>query len=71
MSFLKKILNTKKKGKNMDIIKRLFTFNNDESSAIGLCKFNDDFFNSLKAKEKAKSKIKDQTSLSQMLRRAY
>ncbi len=55
----------------MDIIKRLFTFNNDESSAIGLCKFNDEFFNSIKAKEKAKSKIKEQTSLSQMLRRAY
>ena len=34
-------------------------------------KFNDEFFNSVKAKEKAKTKLKEQTSLSQMLRRAY
>ena len=55
----------------MDLIKKLFTFNNDETSAIGLCKFNDAFFNSIKAKEKAKAKIKQETTLSQMLRRAY
>ena len=28
----------------MDIIKRLFTFNNDDDCAIGLCKFNDSFY---------------------------
>ncbi len=55
----------------MDLIKKLFTFNNDEASAIGLCKFNDDFFKSVNAKQKAKSKLKQETTLSQMLRRAY
>ena len=55
----------------MELIKKLFSFNGDETSAIGLCKFNDEFYKSLKAKEKFKSKIKDEISLSQMLRRAY
>ena len=55
----------------MDIIKRLFTFNNDDTSAIGLCKFNDDFFKSVNAKQKAKNKLKQEATLSQMLKRAY
>ena len=54
----------------MDIIKRLFTFNED-NSAIGLCKFNDDFFKLTNAKEKIKSKIKKDITLTQMLKREY
>ena len=42
----------------MDIIKKLFNFNDDESCAIGLCKFNDDFFKLSDAKEQVKKRIK-------------
>lgn len=55
----------------MDIIKRLFTFNNDETSAIGLCKFNDSFYKSLEVKKAIKKKVQQTSSLSQMLRRNY
>lgn len=54
----------------MDIIKKLFTFNNDDSSAIGLCKFNDDFFKMNDAKERLKKHIKKEANLTQMLRRS-
>lgn len=54
----------------MDIIKKLFSFNNDETSAIGLCKFNDDFFKLENAKERFKKTIKKETSLTQMLKRS-
>ena len=54
----------------MDIIKRLFCFNDDESSAIGLCKFNDDFFKLQKSKEQFKKRIKKDANLTQMLRRS-
>lgn len=53
----------------MDIIKKLFCFNGDDTSAIGLCKFNDDFFKISNAKERLKKKIEKEASLSQMLRR--
>ena len=42
----------------MDIIKKLFNFNDDEGCAIGLCKFNDDFFKLSNAKEQVKKRIK-------------
>ena len=55
----------------MDIIKKLFTFNNDETSAIGLCKFNDSFYQSLEVKKAIQKKIQKTSSLSQMLKRSY
>ena len=54
----------------MDIIKKLFCFNNDENSAIGLCKFNDDFFKLNEAKERFKKKVKKDATLTQMLKRS-
>ena len=42
----------------MDLIKKLFTFNSDETSAIGLCRFNDDFFKNEEAKDQIKKRIK-------------
>ncbi|MBR2069705.1 MAG: hypothetical protein IJ877_08100 [Candidatus Gastranaerophilales bacterium] len=53
----------------MDIIKKLFCFNEDDTSAIGLCKFNDDFFKMQDAKERFKKRIKKDTTLTQMLKR--
>lgn len=53
----------------MDIIKRLFCFNGDEMSAIGLCKFNDDFFKPMEVKERLKKKLRKDANLTQMLRR--
>ena len=55
----------------MDIIKKLFCFNNDENSAIGLCKFNDDFFKLNEAKERFKKKVKKDATLTQILKRSY
>ena len=52
----------------MDIIKKLFCFNDDEESAIGLCKFNDDFLKSLESKEQMKKRLNKDTNLTQMLK---
>ncbi len=54
----------------MDIIKRLFCFNNDEGSAIGLCKFNEEFFKLAESKERIKKRIKKDANLTQMLKRS-
>jgi len=54
----------------MDIIKKLFSFNCDDSSAIGLCKFNDEFFKSQDARQKAKKILRKETTLTQMLKRS-
>ena len=54
----------------MDIIKKLFCFNGDDTSAIGLCKFNDEFFKMENAKERFKKRIKKDATLSQILRRS-
>ncbi len=54
----------------MDIIKKLFNFNDDEGCAIGLCKFNDDFFKLSNAKEQVKKRIKKEATLTQMLKRS-
>ncbi len=54
----------------MDIIKRLFCFNEDENAAIGLCKFNDDFFKLSNSKEQIKKRIKKDATLTQMLKRS-
>ena len=54
----------------MDIIEKLFSFNDDESSAIGLCKFNDDFFKLTDVKEQVKKRIKKDATLTQMLKRS-
>ena len=55
----------------MDIIKRLFCFNDDEESAIGLCKFNDDFIKACEAKEHMKKRLNKEANLTQMLKRGY
>ena len=53
----------------MDIIKKLFCFNDDESSAIGLCKFSDDFFKLQVSKENFKKRIQKDANITKMLRR--
>lgn len=53
----------------MDIIKKLFSFNNDDTSAIGLCKFNDAFYKQQENKEQFKKKLSKEMSISQMLKR--
>ena len=53
----------------MDIIKKLFSFNNDDTSAIGLCKFNDAFYKQQENKEQFKKKLSKEISISQMLKR--
>ena len=55
----------------MDIIKKLFTFNDDETSAIGLCKFNDDFFKNEQAKEQIKNRSKKNDNLTHLLKRNF
>ncbi len=54
----------------MDIIKKLFCFNNDESTAIGLCKFNEEFFKLTESKERIKKRIRKDATLTQMLKRS-
>ena len=53
----------------MDIIKKLFCFNDDDKSAIGLCKFNDSFYKAENNKENFKKQISKDTSLSEILKR--
>lgn len=55
----------------MDIIKRLFCFNDDDSMVIGLCQFNDEFFKANDAKEQIKKHLKKDQNLTQMLKRSY
>lgn len=55
----------------MDLIKKLFTFNDDETSAIGLCRFNEDFFKNEESKEQIKKRIKKNESLTHLLKRTY
>lgn len=53
----------------MDIIKKLFCFNDEEQMAIGLCKFNDSFFKEQANKENFKKKLSKNSSLSEILKR--
>lgn len=53
----------------MDIIKKLFCFNDDDSSVIGLCKFNDSFYRATENKERAKKRLSKESSLSEILKR--
>ena len=53
----------------MDIIKKLFCFNDDEQIAIGLCKFNDSFYRQNENKENFKKKLSKDINLSQMLKK--
>lgn len=53
----------------MDIIKRLFCFNDDDKSAIGLCKFNEDFFKEAQNKENFKKNLNKNSSLSEILKK--
>ncbi len=52
----------------MDIFKK-WLGNNDES-AIGLCRFNDDFFKLDESKEQIKKRIKKDPTLTQMLKKS-
>ncbi len=54
----------------MDIIKKLFCFNNDEEGAIGLCKFNDEFYKLAQSKSAFKDKVNKNATLTQMLKRS-
>jgi len=53
----------------MDIVKRIFCFNDDELSALGLYKFNDSFYKTQENKEKFKKRISKDFSLSEILKR--
>lgn len=53
----------------MELIKRLFCFNDDDSSVIGLCKFNDEFYKLNDAKERVKKRLNKESSLTQILKR--
>ena len=55
----------------MDLIKKLFSFNGDDTSAIGLCKFNDEFVATISAKEQMKKKANKEVNLTDMLKRSY
>ena len=55
----------------MDLIKKLFSFNGDDSSAIGLCKFSDEFVATINTKEQMKKKINKEVNLTDMLKRSY
>ncbi len=52
----------------MDIIKKLFSFGDDDA-IIGLCKFNDDYFKLADSKEQVKKRIKKDITLTEILRR--
>lgn len=52
----------------MDIIKKLFMFN-DEDCAIGLCKFNDNYYKLSDSRERMKKRVKKDATLTQMLKR--
>ena len=53
----------------MDIIKKLFSFNDEENFAIGLCKFNDTFNRAQVTKQELKKQVKKSSSLTEMLRK--
>ncbi|MBQ8635932.1 hypothetical protein IJX73_02625 [bacterium] len=53
----------------MDIIKKLFSFNKDDDSAIGLCKFNDNFYKKIDNKERFKKRINEDINLSEILKK--
>lgn len=55
----------------MDIIKKFFSFNDDDTSVIGLCKFNDNYCKSVNAKQKTKENSRQEATLSEILRRTY
>ncbi len=54
----------------MEIIKKLFNFNGDDC-AIGLCKFNDDYFKFAESRERMKKRVKKDASLTQMLKKNF
>ena len=54
----------------MDIIKRLFSFNGDDESAIGLCKFSEEFYKLAQSQEQSKRKFKKETNLTQLLKKS-
>lgn len=53
----------------MEIIKKLFNFNDDDC-AIGLCKFSEDYFKLGESRERLKKRIKKDASLTQLLKRS-
>lgn len=54
----------------MDIIKKLFCLEDDETGEIGLCRFNNNLNKLVKSKEQIKRRIKKDPTLTQMLRRS-
>ena len=53
----------------MDLIKKLFSFNDDDTSVIGLCKFSDSFCREIEAKEEMKKRVTRKVTLSEMLKK--
>ena len=54
----------------MDIIKKLFTFNDEENLAIGLCKFNDTFNRQQITKQEVKKQLIERADLT-LLKEGY
>ena len=53
----------------MDIIKKLFTFNDEENLAIGLCKFNDTFNRQQITKQEVKKQLKKSSTITDLLKK--
>ena len=53
----------------MDFIKKFFSFCSDDNSAIGLCKFNDNYNQENSSTKIIKPRIKKELSLTEMLKR--
>lgn len=53
----------------MSLIKKIFCFNTDDNSAIGLCKFSDEMKLS-ETRQVIKKRIKKDETLTQMLKRS-
>ena len=54
----------------MNLLKKILCLDTTDSSAIGLCRFNDDFMKLEDTKEVIKKRIKKDPTLTQMLKRS-
>ena len=55
----------------MDIIKKLFSFNDDDKMAIVLCKFNDTFNRQQETKQEVKRQLKKSATITDMLKKDF
>ena len=55
----------------MDIIKKLFSFNDDDKMVVGLCKFNETFNRQQETKQEVKRQLKKSDTLTDMLKKDF